>query len=262
MALLAGSEWIRLSRAARGGALGPRLLLQILWVGLFVIACAAPVVVSQQAPDYLGPAIGLGVAVVVGVFASAWLWRRGAEAMALAPISAAVSCGALIAYGAIARPMLADQSHRPLAATIDRLLPADESTVMFFHELDEGLWFYLRDRHLEPVPGSHPEINDAHDMYVEARAGILEKDPDERLRRELGVLLRWIDDPERSSQYLLIRDKVYDRFAPDLRGKTVELYREPDLGRNELVLLRVDPAGPIASAGAPEPSPALATPLR
>lgn len=249
VALLAGSEWIRMARLARGGAIGPRLMLQSLWVVLFVVACAAPVVVSQRAPEFVGPSLALAVVVVAGVVASAVSWRKGADATALAPIALAVSGGVLIAYGSIARPLLGGQSHRPLAATIDRLVPQDEATVMFFHELDEGLWFYLRDRALAPVPGSQPSTNDAHDMFVEARRGTLVEDPGLRLQQELDVLLGWIADPDRSTRHFLIRDRLYDRFAPSLQGLTTELYREPDLSRNELVLLRVEPpAGKVASA--------------
>ncbi|WP_169977494.1 ArnT family glycosyltransferase [Tautonia rosea] len=250
VALLAGSEWVRLARAARTGAFGPRLMLQTTWVALFVIACAAPVVLSQRMPDLVTPAVGLAVVVSIGVIGSAWAWRRGAEGMALAPIAGAVSCSVLIIYGAIARPVVSNQSHRPLAATIERIVPLDQTTVMFFHELDEGLWFYLRDRNLAPVPGSQPETNDAHDLFMEAQRGLLIEDPQLRIQRDLNTLLGWIADPDRSTSYMLIRDRVYDRFSPSLQGKVTELYREPDLQRNELILLRVDPAEGLASASA------------
>jgi 4-amino-4-deoxy-L-arabinose transferase-like glycosyltransferase len=250
VALLAGSEWVRLARAARSGAFGPRLMLQSIWVALFVIACAAPVVLSQRVPDLVVPAVALAVVVGLGVVGSAWAWRRGAEGMALAPVAGAVSCSVLIIYGAIARPVVSNQSHRPLAATINQIVPDDESTVMFFHELDEGLWFYLRNRHLAPVPGSQPETNDAHDLLMEARRGELVQNPQLRIRRDLDILLGWIADPERSTSYMLIRDRVYDHFSPALKGKVTELYREPDLQRNELILLRVDPVNELASNSA------------
>jgi hypothetical protein len=225
-------------------------MLQSIWVALFVIACAAPVVLSQRVPDLVVPAVALAVVVGLGVVGSAWAWRRGAEGMALAPVAGAVSCSVLIIYGAIARPVVSNQSHRPLAATINQIVPDDESTVMFFHELDEGLWFYLRNRHLAPVPGSQPETNDAHDLLMEARRGELVQNPQLRIRRDLDILLGWIADPERSTSYMLIRDRVYDHFSPALKGKVTELYREPDLQRNELILLRVDPVNELASNSA------------
>jgi hypothetical protein len=35
---------------------------------------------------------------------------------------------------------------------------------MFFNEIDEGLWFYLSELDLTPVPGSHPRYNTAYDL--------------------------------------------------------------------------------------------------
>ena len=37
---------------------------------------------------------------------------------------------------------------------------------MFFQEIDEGLWFYLRDRALVPVPGSQPVYNRGFDLLT------------------------------------------------------------------------------------------------
>lgn len=258
VALLAGTEWVRMTREARAGALGPRLMLQAIWVTLFVIACAAPVVISTRIPEFLGLGSVLTVVVVAGVIGSAWMWRRGAEGSALAPIAAAISCSVLIIYGGIARPVVSAQSHRPLAATIDRLVPPDHSTVMFYHELDEGLWFYLRGRSLAPVPGSQPRTNSAHDLLEDFQQGLDIGNPELRIQRDLDVLLGWIAEPSRSTRYMLIRDRVYDRFLPSLQGITTELYRESELSRNELVLLRVDPvapASPSATARADDPGP-------
>ena len=252
VALLAGFAWVRIVRVAADASTGARLLLWVQWAALLGIACAAPVVVaSKLAPASTGPLAALAALVVLGVVGSAWAVRRGYAGMALAPIAASVAGCVLVAYGIVARPLVGGQSHRPLAATLDRLLPVDERTVMFFHELDEGLWFYLRDRDLAPVPGSQPETNDAHDMVKEYRSGELVEDPELRLRRELNILLDWIGDPDRTARHLLIRNRIYDRFAPDLDGLATELYREPDLRRNEMVLLRIDePIHAIARADA------------
>src|SRR5262249_44989660 len=145
VALLVGVEWVRLTRLARGA--GPlsgrsRRFLQGHWVILFVGALAAPVVMAQRWPDYLGWTLALSASLAAGVRASAWAWRRGADAGALAPLVAALVAAVLVGYGAIAPPYIAAHSHRAIAATLDRLLPAEARTVMFYHELDEGLWFY------------------------------------------------------------------------------------------------------------------------
>ncbi|MHC5543098.1 4-amino-4-deoxy-L-arabinose transferase, partial [Singulisphaera rosea] len=139
------------------------------------------------------------------------------------------------------------RSHRALAASIDKVLPPDVRTVMFFHELDEGLWFYLRDRTLAPVPGSQPVYNKGFDLYKEFRTGQLELDPNKRLESEKKILLSWIASPDRSSSYVLIRKALYEPFAPALAGLATPVHSEQGLVRHELVLLRVDSSGPIAT---------------
>jgi hypothetical protein len=100
-------------------------------------------------------------------------------------------------------------------------------------------------------------------MVVEARRGTLVEDPGLRLQQELDVLLGWIADPGRSTRYLLIRDRLYDRFAPALQGLTTEVYREPDLNRNKMVLLQVDPPGGAVASADADSSPGTGdTPLR
>ena len=127
---------------------------------------------------------------------------------------------------------------------------------MFFHELDEGLWFYLRGRTLVPVPGSQPEYNDAFRLAEDLKNNRFEPDPEKRADAQQQILLDWVDHPNasRPSPYVLIRREKYERFASRLAGKVVPVHREHDLKRNELVLLRVlDP--PVAPA-----APALARP--
>ncbi len=46
-------------------------------------------------------------------------------------------------------------------------LPADVHTLMFFNEIDEGLWFYTHRYELAPVPGSHPQYNTAYDLAAQ-----------------------------------------------------------------------------------------------
>ena len=118
---------------------------------------------------------------------------------------------------------------------------------MFFHELDEGLWFYLRNRSLAPVPGSQPRYNDVFDLVDDQRANRLVTDPDKRLEIEKQILLDWLARPDRGSQYVLIRNRVYDLFAADLVGLATPVFREQGLKRNELVLLRVEPPLPVTA---------------
>lgn len=250
VALLVGLEWVRLSRVAREtgqGSGAARRVLQFHWVAGFVAAVVAPVVVYRVAPEFLGWMIAFSFAAVASVVASAWAWRRGADVGAMAPLVGAWAFGILIIYGAIAPTLNGTRSHRALAANIDKVLPPDVRTVMFFHELDEGLWFYLRDRTLAPVPGSQPVYNKGFDLYKEFRTGQLELDPNKRLESEKKILLNWIASPERSSSYVLIRKALYEPFAPALEGLATPVHSEQGLVRHELVLLRVESPSPIAT---------------
>jgi len=242
-AILTGIAWIRLARRARSSqpsALLVRRLLQLNWAVLLAGALVAPAAVSQLVPQHLSGAAVLSAAVVIGVGASIWAWRRGANAGAMMPLTAAMAVGVVFGYGVMAPADNPSHSHRALAATLDRIIPPERHTVMFFHELDEGLWFYLRDRDLQPVPGSQPRYNAAVDLNDDIRQNPLEWDPFERENIEKRRLLQWLRTAGPSSPYLLIRAKIYDRFAPDLDHLVEPLYRERGLKRNELVLLRVN----------------------
>jgi 4-amino-4-deoxy-L-arabinose transferase-like glycosyltransferase len=267
VALLVGMEWGRLVSRARGAdrvAARARAFLQAHWVALFVAAMVAPVVVAKFQPAYLVAASAGAGAVAVGAVASAWTWRRGGDAAALMPLVAGMAACILVAYGAVAPRENPARSHRALAATLDRVLPPDARTVMFFHELDEGLWFYLRDRHLEPVPRSTPRYNDGYDMLQEYRNGAKTLDlatwAAMRQDRQKQILVDWLADRDRPSPYVLIRAKYYDLFAPALAGRAEVVYRERDVKRNDLVLLKaVDPPAVAADVEpAPEPVPITA----
>jgi hypothetical protein len=164
----------------------------------------------------------------------------------LVPLVAAWAIGVLIIYGVIAPRHNAARSHRALAAALERILPADARTLMFFQELDEGLWFYLSDRALVPVPGSQPRYNKGFDLDHDFRTGQLELDPIKRHEAEKQLLVSWMTSPDRTSPYVLIRKKLYDSFAPSLAGLATPLYTEQGLARNELVLLRATAAPALA----------------
>jgi 4-amino-4-deoxy-L-arabinose transferase-like glycosyltransferase len=256
VAVLCGIEWVRLARSARRAgivAACDRLVLQLHWVVLFVGAMVLPLVASRLMP---GLAVWTGVlalATAAGVASSAWLWRKGADAVSLAPLVGAWAVLVLIGYG-VAAPVNNDRrGHRALAEAIDRLLPPDARTVMFFHELDEGLWFYLRGRDLVAVPGSQPRYNDAIRLIEDLRDHRFEYDPLKRLEAERTVLVSWLNRADRGSSFVLIRGQMYDLLAPTLAGLVAPVHRERGLARNELVLLRVidSPPGPGHRAASP-----------
>jgi hypothetical protein len=132
---------------------------------------------------------------------------------------------------------------------------------MFFNQIDEGLWFYLRDIELAPVPGSHPRYNTAYDLAENYRT---ERLPSEtfsdleakRLARDKQLLIEWLDRNDHRTSYVLIRSQVYDRYAHDLASCSTPVIRETGLKRNELTLLRVGGERPTAARTA------TATPTR
>ncbi len=260
VALLVGLEWERLVALSRGldrDAIRARVVVQLHWVLLFVAAMVAPVLVGRFQPAYLPWAALASAALAVGAVASAWIWRQGGSAAVLAPLVAGIAVCLLVGYGVVAPRENASRSHRALAAKLDALLPAETRTVMFFHELDEGLWFYLRNRHLEPVPRSTPRYNDGFDMLEEYRNGAKTLDlqtwANMRRDRQKQILVDWLAHHDQPTPYVLIRAKYYDVFAPDLKGKAEVVYRERDVKRNDLVLLRA-----IAPTPKPEPTPITA----
>jgi hypothetical protein len=205
------------------------------------------VAVRQLAPAEAGWVAAASAAVAVGAVASAWAWRRGADAGALAPLVAAWAVVVAIVYGAIGPAYNASKSHRALAATLDRILPPDERNLMFFEELDEGLWFYLRDHTLTPVPGSQPRYNAGFDMDNDYKGGRLELDPNKRMEKKKQVLIDWLTGPDRAARYVLIRDQLYDLFAPALAGLATPIHRERGMSRHGVVLLRVTSPGAVAT---------------
>jgi len=263
MAILMGSTWIHLVRTARshgGRAVAARSILQIQWVLLFVAAVGAPVMLLRRLPEGLWLwSLVIGLSLAAAVVLSVHAWRRGADALAIAPVAAACMLGVLIAYGIIAPAENAQRSHRDLAQRLQHLLPADARTLMFFNEIDEGLWFYANGFELAPVPGSHPRYNTSYDL---ARSYLTERLPFEtisdieakRLAHDKQALIEWLDRPQPRTQYLLIRSYLYDRFADDLAGRVLPVLRETGLKRNELTLVEVKssprPTG-IARAVAP-----------
>lgn len=256
-AILAGVAFVRVTRAARladSKGVTARRILQGHWVLLFAGAILAPVLVAQRAPEALGWALAMATAVGLGVIASALAWRRGADFGVMLPLTGATVVGLLVGYGAIAPAQNARHSHRELAQTLEHLLPPEATTVMFFHELDEGLWFYLRGRELVPVPGSQPEYNDALRIAEDQRHHRLEFDPAKRVETQKALLVNWLKAGTHPSPYVLIRADRYDLFADALVGLVEPVHRENALERNELMLLR------LVAPSTGDPTPILASP--
>jgi 4-amino-4-deoxy-L-arabinose transferase-like glycosyltransferase len=260
-ALLTGAAWVRLTRAARGRnrmGVAARAILQAQWVMLFVAAAAAPLAAR---PFVSWPiwswTLAIGLALAVSVACSALAWRRGADDLALAPISTACVLGILIAYGCIAPAENSQRGHRNLAQAIRERVRPGTHKIMFFNEIDEGLWFYLKDLDLMPVPGTHPQYNTAYDLaasYLAVHSPHLTLSDLEARRQayDKTSLLTWLDHAEPNAPYLLIRKSLFDRYATDLRGRVAPLHTESGIKRNELVLLEVVGHDPI-TAGTNEP---------
>jgi 4-amino-4-deoxy-L-arabinose transferase-like glycosyltransferase len=266
MALLIGAAWIELARTGRGPASGraailARALLQTQWVLFFVAAIVAPIVVrSQLAPEVWPWCLAISVALSVAVALSAQSWRRGATSIALAPLAAACVIGFLVAYGRIAPEENPERGHRALAKKLGEIVPAGSRTVMFFNEIDEGLWFYARDFRFAPVPRSQPRYNTAFDL---AHSYLTERHHSEtlgdvearRLAREKQALFDWLERRDPLTRYLLIRGHLYDLFAQDLAGRVTPLIRETRVKRNDLILLEVNPLeSSLAASNALEPA--------
>jgi hypothetical protein len=256
VALLTGIEWVRLTRAAREvgrEATQARRILQFHWVLLIVAALVAPVVVGQIAPEFLGWSLVPAVALAASVVLSAAAWRRGADALVLAPLVAAIAVGVGVVYGAIGPKLNARYSHRGLAERLERQLPADTRIVRFYRELDEGLWFYLHDRDIQPVPNSQPRYNRGADLLDDFARKTIIWDDNARIKADAQVLIDWLQSDDRTEEYVLIRTKAYDLlsrpqfFGPELGGLVQPVLREANLNRHEVVLLHAPTRHPVAS---------------
>jgi 4-amino-4-deoxy-L-arabinose transferase-like glycosyltransferase len=255
VALLIGPEWNRLASYARGeGGRAARFVLQSHWFALAACAAALVPVAAWFEPSYAGWAAAAAVAMMAGVAGSRALWRRGLDPAALGALVASLALILPVGYALAARHENASRGHGALARKIDRTLPPEARTLAFFHELDEGLWFYLRGRDLAAVPGSTPRYNDGFDLLQDYRDGnaALVFDPAARLSRQTKVLADWLDRPDRGTDHVLIRGKVFDLMAPALAGRAEVVFREHDVRRNDLVLLRATaPATTAARAAGP-----------
>ena len=219
------------------------MLLQCLILLLcgFVVPLLSRSYLAAAPPGWLAI---IAVSASCGVALGFWIWRRGSDVLPMVPIMAACAIGVLIGYGVIAPADNPARGHRQLARQLERLVPSTVTTVRFFHEIDEGLWFYLRGHRLAPVPGSQPRYSNSYDKRDSLMSdGPLQADPADPsvrpMEQQAQVLLDWLRGKGRDEPYLLIRSAVYESMAPRLAGLVTPLYQETGLTRNCLILLHV-----------------------
>jgi 4-amino-4-deoxy-L-arabinose transferase-like glycosyltransferase len=256
MALLIGARWVRLARAARGQsreAWVARGILQTQWVVLFVAAMLAPLVIRPSLPrEFWSWSAAIAGTVAIAVVLSVGIWRRGAIALAVAPITGSLALSVVVAYGVLAPAENSQRSHRELSRTLRQLVPGEVRSLRFFNEIEEGLWFYMRGLNLVPVPGNQPVYNTAYDLVADYRENgepgdTIAATEARHLARDRQVLTAWLDQAHDDDAYLLLRANLYDRHATELAARTTVVYREWGLKRNELVLLHVHDH-PLAAA--------------
>jgi hypothetical protein len=257
MAVLIGAAWLELARRGRGAGRRAgiaRWILQAQWVLIFVAAAVAPLLARRWLPPAAWPGlVAVGLALALASVLSAHVWRRGADALSLAPVTVAAVLSILIGFGIIAPAENPRRSHRDLAEALRRIVPHDVRSLHFFNQIDEGLGFYLHGLDLVPVPGSPPRYNTAFDLVEAHRTRVR---PSETLaeldaRRQVQdkqLLMHWLDHDDSSDAYLLIRSSLYDQMAAELSRRVTPLIRET---RNELVLLHVDGHRGLAATPAP-----------
>jgi hypothetical protein len=230
------------------------VLLGAQWLSILLAGILTPLLSRKYltAADPMGVMVVV-VAVVCGVILSLGIWWRGSDVLALLPITAACAVGALIGYGMLAPADNQARGHRQLARQLEYRLPSSATSLHFFHEIDEGLWFYVGNRRLLPVPGSQPRYSDSFDKvsrFITTRLPFgAASDPDYGLldRQRLG-LIDWLRNHESERPFLLIRTALFDRLATDLAGLATPLYQEQGLKRHGLTLLQVREQDRLARA--------------
>ncbi|GIW86029.1 MAG: hypothetical protein KatS3mg108_0353 [Isosphaeraceae bacterium] len=249
-ALLAGIMLVRTVRIARCDtalASRARRLLYGHWLVIAAVGLALPAIAWKLRPEQTGWVALGGIGLALACALSYRLWRAGADTTALYPLLGGLGLLVLIAYGIVAPTYNPRNGHRTLAAQLASLLPPDQPVVMFYRELDEGLWYYLQNRQLKPVPGSQPRYNKGFDLLDDYRQRRLILDDQKRYAAEAQTLIDWIDRGTHESPYMLIRAEVYDLFRHHLGDRLLPLYRESGVQRNELMLVKVRPTASPAT---------------
>lgn len=263
VALLGGFGWSWLASAARRAGRASSHANRVIrghWIAFAVLALAAPFFVARNWPQYTVWTAAGGALLLAGVAASIWCWLRHRATDSLIALVVAASIAMVVGYGAVGPRFNNLNGHHELARQIERLVPNDKSAVLFYSELDEGLWYYLHNHRLRPV--LQPRYNKSLDLLDDFKEKRIIWNKHERFRSEGIELARWIEENCKTEDYMLIKAKMYDILAPQLEGLAQPLYREADLERNELVLLRVQAPARAAVAENPASTEAAATRLR
>jgi 4-amino-4-deoxy-L-arabinose transferase-like glycosyltransferase len=241
IAILGGLAWSWLATTAQhANAIGGAALrlVRVHWIGLGLFAVGAAAVVCWKFPTFAVWGLSGAAVLLCGVAASVWFWIHRRVTDSLISLVAASSVLIVVAYGVVGPQFNDRNGHRRLARQVARLVPQSERTVLFYSELDEGLWYYLRGRKLQPV--LQPRYNKALDLLDDFKAKRIIWNDQERYRSEAQTLVKWLESNPEKPSYMLIKAKTYDIFRTQLTGLAEPVYREPDLERNELVLLRLE----------------------
>lgn len=259
LALLSAMAWIRLARVARApgrpaAALVASFLIRLQWLILLVAGLAAPAAGRILFPTANPAWLALIATMMIGGVGLGWLaLRRRQDAIALVPVTAACAFGVLLGYGAIAPAGNTTRGHRQLAQRIQAIVREDVQTLRFFHEIDEGLWFYLDGLRLAPVPGSQPRYSESYAkieqlLEAEGSSSDLAGVSSALRERERRRLVNWLARRGREEPYLLIRESLYRRMVPAVVGRATPVRLGGDLDHAGLVLLRAE-AEEVRTAG-------------
>jgi hypothetical protein len=236
LALLIGEMWVRLTCVARcraSGVMPARIVLQSQWVLMFFVAAILPLFARAWVPAELWPwSLAISAVLAVATVVSVIAWRRGADALALAPITVAFVVSVSIVYGVGAPRQNLVYSHRALAQTIERIIPPDVQEVKTLDVIDDGLRFYLDKVHLAPL--SSKDTGPAT--------------PPSQTQTPADQLIAWLNQGHPGSSFVLLHESVYSRIAARLGRRVTPLVREAGLERDELVLLRVEDPRPTQTA--------------
>ena len=119
-----------------------------------------------------------------------------------------------------------------MAERFGKIVSGESPTLMFFNEIDEGLWFYATGFRLEPVPDSHPRYNTAFDLaqsYLTKRhhSETLHELEARRVAHDKQALVDWLDRRDPATRYLVLSGRHYELYAGLLAGHRREFSARP-----------------------------------